>query len=207
MSSRVLLFLTLMLTTLCCHSQTSSEKERIGGPCEGCEAALQFTSEPANAIAITEAKDGSVPIEISGVIYHQDGTTPASGIVLYVYHTDESGVYPTRKGDSGWARRHGYLRGWIKTNSDGSYKFRTIRPASYPNTTIEQHIHATIAEPDKNPYYIDDFTFADDPNLSRGSRTRVECRGGCGVLTLVEEKGTWIAARDIILGQHIPAYY
>ncbi len=63
-----------------------------------------------------------------------DGKTPAAGIVMYVYHTDQKGIYPKKGGETGWAGRHGYIRGWIKTNAQGQYKFYTLVPASYPNS-------------------------------------------------------------------------
>ena len=33
------------------------------------------------------------PLEMSGTIFGADGKTPASGIILYVYHTDATGHY------------------------------------------------------------------------------------------------------------------
>ena len=47
-------------------------------------------------------------------------------------------------------RRHGYIRGWMKTNEKGQYRFYTLKPASYPNSTAVKHIHPTIKEPGKN---------------------------------------------------------
>jgi len=32
-------------------------------------------------------------IKIQGTVYHHDGKTPASDVILYVYHTDQSGQY------------------------------------------------------------------------------------------------------------------
>ena len=91
--------------------------------------------------------------------------TPAAGVVLYVYHTDQKGLYTKPANLKGWADRHGYIRGWIKTGADGSYKLYTLVPASYPNSNNPKHIHPTIKEPGFSEYWIDEFVFDDDPLL------------------------------------------
>lgn len=137
---------------------------------------------------------------VSGTIYQQDGKTPAEGVVLYVYHTDANGIYPSDSNSKGWEGRHGKLRGWLKTGKDGKYEFTTIRPASYPNTTIVQHIHPTILEPDGSYYWIQDYFFDDDPFLTDRDRNKSNPRGGKGnILKLRKENGVWKAERDIIL--------
>lgn len=171
----------------------------LGGPCEGCEAIFEFEGTLGPKVTIANGKKGE-PLLISGTIFEKDGETPADGVILYVYHTDANGIYPTTGTETNWARRHGNLRAWIKTAADGTYEFRTIRPASYPNTSIQQHIHATILEPDGSYYYIQDFLFDDDPNLNTRERNRSNPRGGSGhVLQLKHESGTWLGYRDIVL--------
>ncbi len=144
-------------------------------------------------------------IEISGTIFHSDGKTPAKDVVLYVYHTDQTGVYPTKGNEKGWARRHGYLRGWLKTGADGKYKFYTLVPASYPNGRNPKHIHPTIKEPGIAEYWIDEYLFADDPYLQNENHNRLP-RGGNGVLKPEMKNGMLRATRDIILGQNVPGY-
>jgi len=104
-------------------------------------------------------------------------------------------------------KRHGHLRGWMKTNERGQYKFHTIRPAAYPNRRDPQHIHPTIKEPDKNEYYIDEYRFDDDPLLTKEQRAREEKRGVSGIIKLARNsKGIWVGQRDIVLGKNIPNY-
>ena len=104
-------------------------------------------------------------------------------------------------------RRHGRLRGWMKTGADGRYEFRTIRPAPYPGQAIPAHIHPVIKEPDKNEYYLDEFVFDDDPLLTKEKRAGLEGRGGSGVMKVTEdEKGVATGRRDIVLGRNIPNY-
>ena len=158
-------------------SQTSSQKksraEKIGGPCEGCQAVYESPVAFEKLDWTDTLPDFDEPgpkMVISGVVYGADGK-PVPDVVLYVYHTDQSGHYSKKGGEKGWALRHGYIRGWVKTNEKGEYKFFTLRPASYPGSRIPQHIHPTIKEPDKNEYWIDEYVFADDPLLTRKKQT------------------------------------
>jgi protocatechuate 3,4-dioxygenase beta subunit len=195
-------FLILFLLSL------EATAQPVGGGCEGCEAVFEYGSKKLTSIdTLPDFNQAGPKLEISGTIYQADGKTPARDVILYIYHTDQKGVYPQKGNETGWAKRHGYLRGWIKTNADGKYKFYTLRPASYPNTRAPQHIHPVIKEPNKNEYYIDEYLFTDDPFLDEKEKASQEKRGGPGVITLKKDKnGMWIGRRDIILGLNIPNY-
>jgi protocatechuate 3,4-dioxygenase beta subunit len=144
---------------------------------------------------------------MSGTIFQADGKTPAPGVVMYFYHTNQKGIYPTRGDEQGNAKRHGYLRGWVKTGTDGRYAFYTMRPASYPNSRALAHIHATIKEQGKSAYYIEDFFFADDPFLPDEDFGGRKPRGGNGVVTMKTDKdGISYGSRNITLGLNIPGY-
>jgi len=110
-------------------------------------------------------------LRLEGRVFQKDEKTPAKNVILYIYHTNREGLYSKRPDATGWAKRHGYIRGWIKTDHTGFYTFYTFRPAAYPNGREPEHIHVTVKEPDKNEYYIDDFTFSDDPMLSTEERS------------------------------------
>lgn len=187
------------------HAET---KERVGGYCEGCEAIYEGMPSQLNwETRIAAADEPGEPMEASGVIYQPDGKTPAPGVILYAYHTDAHGIYPPAPNASGNARRHGRLRGWIKTNARGEYKFVTIKPASYPNRNIPSHIHLIVKEADKNEYYIDDFEFDDDRFLTQQERARRRKAGGSGIVRLTKNaRGVWIAGRDITLGLNVQNY-
>ncbi len=180
----------------------------VGGSCEGCEAVFEYGSKKLTSIdTLPDFKEPGPKLEISGTIYLIDGKTPARNVILYIYHTDQKGVYPQKGNETGWAKRHGYLRGWIKTNADGKYRFYTLRPASYPNSRAPQHIHPVIKESNKNEYYIDEYLFIDDPYLDEKEKANQQKRGGSGIITLTKRQdGTWVGKRDIILGLNIPNY-
>ncbi len=211
------LFLSVLVAVLnCSQSQSTGERKtqsapqaaQIGGPCEGCEAALEYGDRKLTWIDTMPDFYGAGPrIEVYGTIYDHDGVTPAKNIILYVYHTDQTGVYPTYGNEKDWGRRHGYLRTWLKTNAQGQYKFFTLRPASYPGTKNPAHIHATIKEPGKQPYWIDEYLFDDDPYLQEGERKGQQKRGGNGILLATEPGDIARYHRDIVLGMNVPGYF
>ena len=202
-------FLTALLTA-CANSQqqTSPAAHLVGGPCEGCEAVFEYGNKSLRAVdTLPGFMDGGTRIKLTGTIYQPDGKTPASDVILYIYHTDTSGVYPTRGNETGWDRRHGYIRGWIKTGKDGQYTFYTRRPGQYPNRGAPVHIHATVLESNGSYYYLHDYYFKDDPSLSQQEAAKTGVRGGDGrVLTLVEEGDLLVGRRDIVLGKNVPGY-
>ncbi|MFN0085816.1 MAG: intradiol ring-cleavage dioxygenase [Blastocatellia bacterium] len=188
-------------------SQPEAQRKLVGGGCDGCE--LMYEAMPKTLgweTTIGGANEPGEPMEISGTIYQADGKTPAAGVILYVYQTNAAGVYAAAPGQTA-ARRHGALRGWMKTDAAGRYRFRSIRPAAYPGRTDPAHIHPTIKEPDKNEYYIDEYRFDDDPLLTPRERAREEKRGGSGIIALTKNaQGGWLGRRDIVLGLNIPNY-
>lgn len=199
----------LVLISVPLFGCAQGSEKLVGGPCEGCEAIYEspipFDQLPSSAV-LPDFDDDGPRIEVSGIVYQRDGKTPAKDVVLYVYHTDQKGVYPTRGDEKGWARRHGYVRGWVKTDKNGYYQFRTLRPAAYPNRGAAEHIHLTVKEPDKNEYYLGDYLFADDPLLPKVLNDKP--RGGNGVVTLTtaDRHGVQHATRHIILGLNVTDY-
>jgi protocatechuate 3,4-dioxygenase beta subunit len=147
---------------------------------------------------IAPGGEPGTPLVIEGVV-RTAGGKPAPGIVVYAYHTDDTGIYPRAQ------NRHGRLRGWARADAEGRYRFDTIRPRAYPGRRIPEHVHMHVIEPGKGTYYIDEIRFEDDPLISAANRATEE-RGGKG-LALPERAGTgWRVRRDIVLGQNIPGY-
>ncbi len=211
--------ITLVSTIGC--SQNSGKKTtetrpvHVGGSCEGCEAIYE-TPTPFDSLSnlswLPDWNDKGRKLAVDGIVYKADGT-PAAGVVIYVYHTDQTGVYPTKGNEKGWNKRHGYIRGWMKTNEKGEYKFFTLRPAAYPGRQAPEHIHVTIKEPDKNEYWIDEYVFDDDQLLTEKERKQCRDRGGSGIIKVKDvgnpDKPGQVmlkAERNIYLGKNIPDY-
>jgi protocatechuate 3,4-dioxygenase beta subunit len=208
MKSYYLIYAGIFLSPLFGCSQPA--KQLIGGPCEGCEAIHESPvafNQLNNRDTMAGFDDAGLQLHIKGVVYQADGKTPTPGIIIYFYHTDEKGIYASKAGEKGWGKRHGSLRGWLKTGDKGEYEFFTIRPASYPKTNNPQHIHMTIKEPGKNEYWIDEIHFDDDPLLTTEAKSHFQNRGGTGLLTLVKKDNRYSGVRNIILGKNIPGYY
>lgn len=189
-------------------SQKSEEERVVGGGCEGCEAVLEYGNKVLTPVdTLPDFHEPGPKLKVTGTIFRKDGKTPAKDVILYIYHTDQKGEYPKKGTETGWGKRHGYIRGWIKTNADGKYTFYTLRPAAYPGRQNPEHIHPIIKEPGVKEYWIDEYLFEDDPILSAHERDRQPGRGGKGIIkTSKEENGMQIAYRDIVLGLNIPGY-
>ena len=196
-------------TSSCSQSQNSSPQSQdiVGGKCQGCEAVYEYRDiSLTNSVTLPDYEHATEKLKITGTIYQKDGQTPAKDVILYIYHTDANGIYAKKGNESGWGERHGYIRGWLKTDETGKYTIHTFRPASYPNTTIVAHIHAVILESGLNPYYIDDFLFDDDQFLSEMQRNNSKPKAGSGVMKLSKNEDIPIGMRDIYLGKNIENY-
>lgn len=201
----LLIFLSLIITG--CNAQTQGNR-LVGGPCEGCEAIFEYDGElsPVDTLPDYDNEKGK-RLKLTGRVYEEDGVTPAEDVVVYIYHTNQEGIYPTRGNETGWARRHGYLRGWTRTDEDGRYTFYTRKPAAYPSRSEAAHIHYTILEPGGKYYWLNSSKFEGDSLLSKKDLDARSPRGGSPVLLrLTQENGLLVGERDIILGKNIPDY-
>src|SRR5215475_9973992 len=111
--------------------------KRVGGGCEGCEAIYESPvafSKLKPVDTLPDFNEAGAKIEISGIVYQRDGKTPAKDVVFYVYHTDQTGHYTPGPNAKGWEKRNGRIRGWLKTDQRGFYRFYTLKPGHYPNT-------------------------------------------------------------------------
>lgn len=132
----------------------------------------------------TDADKGERMV-ISGTVYAPDGKTPAPNTLIYLYHTDIYGHYGNRdKGEP----RHGRYRGWMLTDAKGRYEFTSIRPASYPDSTIAAHVHMTMTTTALRETSVDSILFEGDKFITARERSDVG-RGGFNPI-LKMERGT-----------------
>ncbi len=189
-------------------NNTTADELLVGGPFENKE--LLYVGMPERLHAVDTSAAWNMPgqrLLITGTMYQNDAKTPAPDVILYYYQTNTDGVYAPNEQLHPEARRHGALRGWVKTDENGHYAIYTLRPGAYPNAREPAHIHPTIKEPNnRSQYYLDAFVFDDDPLLTTKKRQALANRGGSGVLRLLQKGDLQIAEHDIILGLNIPDY-
>ena len=219
-----LLFVQIMITLIYlqlsgCVGQTTPEKSHeknllevknavIGGPFENGE--FMYIGIPKKLKPVDTSpgwnQEGQ-KLFITGKILKPDGKTPAPNVILYYYHTNTQGYYASNDTLDKRILRHGAIRGWVKSDTNGNYGIYTIRPGAYPNSNEPAHIHPSIKEPNLDiEYYIDEFVFDDDPLLTTEKRLNMTNRGGSGILRLLQKEDIHIAEHDIILGLNIPNY-
>ena len=190
------------------HRATGAKQELVGGGCDGCE--LMFVDMPGIIHSVDTssawAGDGQ-KLLVKGLVYKRDGKTPAPDVIVYYWQTGNDGLYTPKVGMDERAKRHGHIRGWIKTSADGTYAIYTIRPKPYPNSSNPAHIHFSIKEPNiTNEYYVDELVFDDDPFLTAAIRKQHDNRGGSGIVKVQTKGTTKVAQHDIILGLNVPNY-
>lgn len=201
----VLIHLAILMAANPALAQVTGDEPVVGGPCEGCEAVFQgLPGELGSSARLGPEDEPGEKLVLTGTVFGPGGE-PAPDIVIYAYQTDAEGIYRPLEDKPRAARRHGALRGWARTHADGRYEFLTVRPGSYPGTTIPQHIHLHVIEPGRCTYYIEDVRFTDDPMLP--DNPGGNGRGGPGLGAPVkDDAGVWHLVRDILLGRNISGY-
>ena len=92
MKKIALALLTLGLLNFSC-AQSKSDRI-VGGGCDDCDE--MYDGMPKNLswqTTIAAAHEPGERMIIGGTIYKKDGTTLAQNVILYVYHTDNKGLY------------------------------------------------------------------------------------------------------------------
>lgn len=124
----------------------------------------RFASTASPRARIAPESEPGTPLRIRGTLYRPDGATPIAGALVFAYHTDRTGLYNNDRTPHSW-RLHGAAR----TGPDGRFEFETIRPASYPDTRIPQHVHVALSTPDGR-YHAGEWRFDDDPMVTADER-------------------------------------
>ncbi len=194
--------LSILLVLACASDAGTTQEPILGGACEGCE--LVFAGMPERLTShsrLAPASEPGEPMRITGTVRTRVGL-PAAGVIVYAYQTDATGIYPAGP------TRHGRLRGWVRTDTAGTYAFETIRPGAYPEGDLPEHIHMHVIEQGKGTYYVEDIVFDDDPRMTNSRRRDyANGRGGSGLTHPVQDDtGTWLVRRDITLGLGVADY-
>lgn len=153
---------------------------------------LNMSQQLSHIISIAGNDEPGERLVVKGLVVKPGSRTPASGVLLYAYHTNERGIYPKRGNETGIHKWHGYLHSWGKTNERGEFEIRSIRPAHYPNRTAPAHIHIVVKETDGTIYYVNDIMFSDDPVVRNKNEEGV-------IAVKKNNRGVWEGFRTIQL--------
>ncbi len=125
-----------------------------------------------SVISMVPGDEPGQKMTVTGQLIRRAGV-PVADALIYVYQTDHRGYYhPDRAfwGDGfGGDQNHARLFGYLKSDAEGRFEIRTIRPAGYPETDMPQHIHVEI-EAAGFARWQSEFLFDDDPRLTPEAR-------------------------------------
>jgi protocatechuate 3,4-dioxygenase beta subunit len=160
LSRRTLLFASTALAATV--AAAAGIAARLGGPArrqltaaekQSCALTIEAVEGPFWVSGFTESKDGNinfstlegVAVEVSGRVFEGlDDTKPLADAEVEVWHADSTGNYrPNGNGPLGNYKMDEIgLRGFVKTNAAGEYRFTTIYPGEY--TGRARHFHFKI---------------------------------------------------------------
>jgi protocatechuate 3,4-dioxygenase beta subunit len=145
--------------------------------------------------------EAGVPLVVTGRVFAADGQTPVEGVTLYVYHTDARGHYSELDGNGREPQPR--IKGWVRTDREGRYEFRSTRPGGYPGRRDPAHIHVKTYGAGHSERWLTDFLFDDDPRLTEEMRARYRDVGNFSpVMKITRDAGGVVrCARDIRLAE------
>lgn len=117
-------------------------------------AVLAGPSEPGEALTVT------------GRVLAADGCTPLRDAVVDAWHANARGEYYNVAGAIDDQPEEYRLRGRVKTNDQGEYRFETIMPGKYSmgSSMRPRHVHFIASHPDARQL-VTQMYFAGDPHL------------------------------------------
>ena len=142
-----------------------------------------------------EATSGHV-IELKGVVYGADCTTPLKSALVEIWHCDTEGRYD-RKSDNFRCRAK-----WL-TDDDGKYSFKTILPGKYLNGELYRpaHIHFRVTA-ENSKELISQIYFKGDPHIEKDPwASKKEAVHRILPITLEDTKGNLTVGFDIYLNE------
>ena len=123
---------------------------------------------------IAPKEEPGTPFVINGQIFKPDGLTPISDLIVQAYHRDTNGYDYGSEDNSTKTWR---LQGWAKTDSDGKFKFNTIRPAPDHLGREGAHIHFTIVSTEFGRQWGPTIYLLDDPQVSKRQKEKSRIAG------------------------------
>lgn len=122
------------------------------------------------SVTIPPSGEPGVALTVEGRVLLKSGA-PAAGVDVYVYQTDARGYYSP----DGRDERNPRLKGYLRTDDQGRYQLRTIRPGPYPNSGPPAHIHYEVTSPAGVQRF--ELVFEGDARMTDAIRREAASRG------------------------------
>ncbi|MEX0275455.1 MAG: hypothetical protein AB3N16_13865 [Flavobacteriaceae bacterium] len=132
---------------------------------------------------IAPENEPGTPLVIKGCVHTPD-ETPAIGVVVHSYHRDALG-YDFGENDAVFTTWR--LQGWAKTDKNGHFEFKTIRPAPDYIGREGAHIHFTTLSDRFGKQWAPKVFFSDDTTLTKKQRLASKKAGKFGWISDVKE--------------------
>jgi protocatechuate 3,4-dioxygenase beta subunit len=132
----------IVLVALGCSSRSEDlapSRDAIPEPTRNAPACSDATPT-ASTITIAPREEPGARLTLSGRVLDAAGE-PVSGVRIYAYHTDTSGVYSNDPSGASPPR----LCGVLMSDEDGHYSIYTIRPGPYPSGGNPAHVHFELS--------------------------------------------------------------
>jgi len=123
--------------------------------------APQFTAPenaPSTAVIVGKDEPGQRLVVTGRTL---EGTKPIAGVSLFIFHTDAEGLYAPNVSIQ-YAEFHPRLHVALRTDSEGRYRYETIRPGSYGTPPGPSHVHYVVKAQGYQPRLLA-LQFDDDP--------------------------------------------
>jgi len=160
--------------------------------CGSCTVPAKISS----AVWLVKNDEPGDSIRLSGTIFKADGSTPDSGVTLFLYQADAGGYYHRPKEDV----FHPRIFGWLRTGNDGHYEIHTVKPSPEILAPREPaHIHVHIFGSGMEEHFLHEFWFEGDTNISSKDIRKFSILGSFSPLISLtkSENGCWTGFRDI----------
>lgn len=163
----------------CCPTRALTEPDLMALHAEKRFRELIKQHARQSVISMVPGDEPGQRLTVSGQLIRRAGV-PVANALIYVYQTDYRGFYhPDRAfwGDGfGGDQNHARLFGYLRSDGEGRFEIRTIRPAGYPESDMPQHIHVEI-EAAGFERWQSEFLFDDDPRLTPEARASARRAG------------------------------
>jgi hypothetical protein len=135
-------------------------------------AASQAEAGRTSSAVLVSTGEAGESLVVEGRVVAGDKREPIPNAELFLYQTDVTGCYSLKcRDERNPGARNARLRGRLRTDAQGRYEFRTIKPGQYPGSGPPAHIHyeLTIGEQPMKPFEL---IFDGDDRLTSGIRDK-----------------------------------